>query len=341
MTKFYIFYNKNTLEILSVFQPLMEGIIIENFLDGRFQYDPKFQNFSREDIDFIESDKDEYDTILAETNSVLYIDPQTKTLKYVMRDERNTCFNATYNKQAIKRNYTRADIEKMYTQDYIGFNLKNLVNSNNNIIVEFKDLSSLRIRISMSQKRWKSFYSDPYLDNCDSDRFLLGQSIMEKGTYYPIIVCKMNNYNDDLYVLEGSHRVMSLQLIQNDGQIPSDFKILCIEMPFTHEDRRSSNFFNLIPEPILFRNVIEIGYGSSILKNPETHELALSSIIENGQQIIDDYTYQFLAYTWADVLSGIDSYPHWLRDLTFNEGDFLQPSQIINNENAFLEWKEI
>jgi len=338
MSMIYVFYNKYTLEILTVLRPFINNIDINEFIESRLIYDDKFKNLTYSDIDYIIEDTEEYD-FFNDNPSIykcMYIDNKKRKLKFKLTKNENVFINTTYNIQKYKRDYTNVEINEMYEEDYINFNLKNIMISDNDIEFSFEYLKDLNIRTKMVNKRWKSFHNDPYLTESSQDKTMLGKSIAKIGTYYPILVEPQKSENG-LYALEGSHRITSLKLLQMEGGIPEDFKIFCIHMPYSYQDIETPKMFTVLKNPILIRRIIEVYYGSEILNDSILYEKALSSIKEDGDKIINKYTYETYIYTLEELLSAVDSYPHWLRDLIHIDGSIF-PSEIINKELKFKEW---
>jgi hypothetical protein len=70
-----------------------------------------------------------------------------------------------------------------------------------------------------------SWRYDPYLEAARDDKTRLGRSILENGTYWPLVL------TDGGYVSEGCHRVHSARLLDERGEWPRERRLLSIIYP--------------------------------------------------------------------------------------------------------------
>ena len=199
----------------------------------------------------------------------------------------------------------------MYYNDYINFNLKNIIKSKN-FRFEFVSLDELNIRPIISQKNWAHFSTDPFLSTMTKDKFLLGQDILEHGMYYPFIACYIDN---KAYVMEGNHRIQSLKLLKNNGIIKEDKKFLCLFIE--DKDLCQNNYNILLKTPVYLRHNIHAEYCDEILNNQISLNTLKEKIKNEGGVFINDYTYEKLATKVSDVIMTTHYYPLWIRDLIY------------------------
>jgi hypothetical protein len=336
-TKIYALYEKETLKILQFFQPNIPPITPEQYLSERLFCDPACKGKPSENFGVIVDDREPYERASKEVdNYIISIDPVKKKLVYNLF--KLVIKNKTYNTQSIKRMFSFDEIKKMYYEDYINFNMKNFIKSNN-LKVRFNYLKDLKLRSHMFNKNWKYFHYDPFLVDSHTDKTILGKDIYEKGTYYPLVVGPLiEEKPDEKYVFEGNHRAASLKLLQMEGLVPEDYKICCIEYEQNYEMSQHRMRYQTLKHPFKLRGIIELVYGNVVLVDDMKYQLALKTLEEDGGRLVDDYTVEWTGCTFDDILFACQTYPHWLRDLIYPYRDTILPSPIFNNESKFNEW---
>lgn len=338
MNNVYAFYQKSNLKILDIVETPLDNIDPNSFIMSHLELDDKYANLTFDEIGWNKTDTLELP--FGTGNQVFYFLDINNDLKlsYTIQGDSSASHNAVYGDQKNKRPYTKEQIMDMYNSDFLNYNLKNIINSNNGVTATFVLLKEMNLRIRMTSKGWKSFYSDPYLDDSAEDKLVLAKLIKENGTFYPIITSKLYHGNDKSYVLEGNHRVISLLLLQAEGELPDDFKLLCIDFPLTKEEIYGSLMYGLMPDPVPIRKVYESIFSSEVLVDKELDERIRKSL-DSSMTFINDYTIETVAKTWMELFYGLDFYPHWLRDL-FYMNNITKGSDIINKEEVFKEWRK-
>ena len=337
----YLFYNKNNFEILNMVKPNDTQFDIDSFIDSRLLYDDKYKNLSISDVDYILEDSSEYDYVISsKLDYKMYINPEIKKLEIKIIPLNNLDNKyLTYNCQEFKRNFSIDDIKEMYYEDYINFNLRNIV-KNNVFKVQFEYIKDLNIRSSIADARWDSFFTDPFLKEMGEDKLKLGRDIIKNGTYYPLFICTSEEDNFNMHVVEGNHRIMSLKLLQMIGEIPDDFKVLCIHIPGNNFDYKNKLLLNLSSKTIGTRHIFETEYGSSVVNDEYILKKSKESVLSKQGKFINDYTIEYNTNNLDEIMFGIHSYPLWVRDLIHPVSEIIKPSIIINNQETFVKWRE-
>lgn len=339
MSNIYIFYNKNNLNIITTVNPNSTVFDIEDFKKVRVEFDPNYKGMKIEDIGCAYIDSVEHDFLMSQNiNSALSIDPLTKEVRIsVLPKVAKDNENLLYNHQLIKRDYSIEQIKDIYYGDYINFNLKNIAVSKV-LDVKFVLLKDLTLDTNITEVRWDSFFTDPFLKQMGNDKLVLGRDIVKRGTYYPITVSNYQNTDGKTTVLDGKHRVMSLKLLQFMGEIPDDFKMLCIYIPEDCNNFKEGNVNKIIDFSVKTRHIFETKYGSAVINDVLIKNKAMENETSSGGIFKNDYTIEFETNEVSDLIFGIHSYPLWTRDLIFPYSELIEPSIIINNEEEFLKW---
>jgi len=331
--KIVVFYNTENLEVLNIVKPYNSPFNINEFKS----------NIQCENIGYFINDSIDYDNYCSNINNYnKYIDVDSKKLCFEIKKIENydNSRNLYYNRQDVKRNYTKEQVSSMYNTDYIDFNLKNIIKSG---VFDFRfiELNELKLRNRIVEKRWDTFCSDPFLQNMSEDKIKLGLDIKKNGTYYPLIVSTLNPTDENLYIFEGNHRAISLKLLQSMGELPMDYKILCIVIPCNYMIYKTTDIKTPLKESIMLRCILENIYGSGVIGDDNMLSKAVNKIHSDGNSLINDYTIEYRGYNIEDIIFTIHSYPLWVRDLIFNYRQDILPSPIINNEEIFNKWKEL
>ena len=240
-----------------------------------------------------------------------------------------------YNNLKYKNNFSISEVYDMYNNDYIGFNLKNLILSKN-VIAKFTPLKELNLRDSHIE--WNIESKDPFLEETSDSHIHLGLDIIKNGTYWPII---LDQSNSGLYVLEGSHRVVSLKMCQKLGYIDDDFKLFTLYMPYNKDvfDRGLFDFEEI--NPVEMRFVLEVRYNNEIVVNKDMYIEVCNDVIKNNGKIVNSYTGQIKFSKRGDIVFGRDIYPMFLRDLIYENKNMVKPNIVINDEYEYSKWIEI
>lgn len=340
MSDMYVFYNKNNLEIMTIARPNDTIFNIEDFKKSRIEHDPNYAGMSINDIAYVIDDGKEYDYLIQNgANIQMSINPITYKLDINIKNKDNPDNEyLLYDAQEFKRDYSVEDISNIYHEDYINFNLKNIID-NNIFRVEFVKIKDLVVRTSISETRWDSFFTDPYLKDMGNDRLALGRDIIKRGSYYTVTVSEFQDPEHRITVLEGNHRILSLRLLQSIGELSDDFKMLCIFMPEDCNNYLDGHIEKEIDFKVKTRHIIENKYGSNIIRDPLLMSKAKERELSMGAVFVNDYTFEFETNKVSDLIFGIHAHTIWLRDLIFPITNLIEPSKIINDENAFLKWK--
>lgn len=338
--KIVILFNNNTKEILTTLTPNNTNINLEDFISGQLQYNDKFKNLTRNDIGVSFISKQEYQKNMSYSNSYInqYINPETNQIDFdIQKRKAIPNKNRTYADHEYKRKYSLKQVEEMYYEDYINFNLRNAI-LNGVVTARFIPIKDLNIRPRITQRTWKYFVNDPYLKDMHDDKLKLGRSILEIGTWYPFVVAPMTKDDDKLYVFEGNHRIISLKLLAMTGEISEDFKVMCLVLPTDYYTFKEETNYITLPSPVKYRYILEDVYGCDILANQELLNKTLDKVKSDGEILINDYTVEAVGTKMSDIIGVVHAYPLFLRDLIYLHDSKVLPSPIINNEEKFKEW---
>lgn len=333
--KTIIFYNNYTDDIIVSVTPNNTPIDISNFIQEKILSNNS--SLSMGSVSFIFCDSNEYMHFLNsdyDLNAKLIVkngklDLEIREMDLIKNE------NIIYGKQKYKRDYTVEQIQSMYTDDYINFNLKNLLLSGN-VEYEFIPIKDLNVRNDVAQVSWRDCQDDPFLAEYTEDKINLGLDIVENGTYWPFITSMQDDGN--LYVYEGNHRIISLKLCAFNGYIDENFKVFCIKAPYDWKEFKTARLYEETLTPFDIHFVLENRYGSELIVNDFIYEKVCEDIINKGGKLVSDYTGEITVYKNIDILFGASVYPLYLRDLIFEYTDVIKPSSIINNEEEFDGW---
>lgn len=329
MDRIIIFYDTEINKILSIIKENQTQIDIENYRKVLSEVN----NINIESVSYIFEDEENYNRIMNNGGKLVF-DIKDKKLRIRSKENIDNSMYI-YSNRIYKRDYTKEEIISMYEEDYLNTNIKNIANYSEDII-RFIKLEDLKIRASITGKRWDFFSTNKFLLDCSYDKLPLGQDIMEKGTYYPLIVCKQNN---DLYVMEGNHRAISLKLNQKEGLLSKDYKILCVVLDKDQMSNENSNI--KLDREIILRFNLDALYSDETLNDPKLLRIAKEEIINAGGRFINDYTYEKSINNYGGLLTSLYVYPLWVRDLIYPFKDEILPSKIINDERKFEQWRRI
>lgn len=337
-----ILFNNDTKDVLATFEPNDTNINIEDFILNQIIYNEKFKYLSRDDVSFTFISKQKFEEINnnKETDIEWFINPITNEFDFdICKRNYESSRNKTFIGNECGRTYSIEQIVHMYHEDYINVNLKNIIKYGI-ISARFISIKNLKIRPRISHRAWKYFDKDPYLKDTYDDKLKLGRSIMKIGTYYPFIVAPMSKDNDELYVFEGNHRIMSLKLLAMEGEIDEDYKVMCLVLPtdfYTWQETYQNKKLDI---PVKYRYILDDVYGLDIFTNKELMDKVLKQIDRNNEKLLDNYTVESTATRISQIFRSIHTYPLFLRDLIYVSNNQVCPSEVINNENKFKEWLE-
>lgn len=211
----------------------------------------------------------------------------------------------------IKNTYSFNDIKKIYNNQYL-FNIQQLLL---NTDYEYKFISFKDLFLS-NENIGTNFIlesSDLFLESYSKDKILLAKDILKNGTYWPCFITKDNK------VIEGQHRVFSLQLYNNlVNEI--DLKLLCFISPFDVQQIYNKNSL----------------LSSSNLNNPVEYyhlneeSLTLEKIVALNSYLIHQSCFKISNLLLNNAIFSINKvYPN-----------FISPHKIFNNELLFKKFLE-
>jgi len=336
MSDVYVVYDAKTLAVISISGGTsITNISPEEFLKNRHKIISP--NHSLEELGIMRCPEELNNKIQFSAGKLnMVINPLKNEVTYnLFKEERR---NTTYNDREIKRDFSIDEIKKMYYDDYINFNLKNFIKSNN-LKCGFIPLKDIKIRSHMFNINWNYFHSDPYLRDSNFDKLKLGRDIVENGTYWPMVVAPISKDKpNERYVFEGNHRAISLKLLQMEGEVPEDYQVFCIEYEQNYEMLQIEGMYKEFEHPFKYHALIELVYGDDVIVNEEFYNLACNQTKEEGGDLIGDYTIEKTGYVYDDGFICLQSYAHFLRDLIYNNREVIKPSIYLNNPSAFEGW---
>jgi len=332
------YYNKHN-GIIYFTTPFMDGVLIEPTREQDLEaYDYCIIGVDKNDIITVELDHDYLSQIGSHENYKINL----KNLKLRFFDSKQYT-RLVYGTQEEKLDYTFKELETMYYEHY-KYNLKGILDNNTELSFKWMKLSDINVRQHMLNMSWEKFFTDPYLKDSADDRLKLGMDILKNGTFYPIVVSTSKRYNDKLYVFEGNHRILSLKLLQFEGIIPEDFRILTIYAPDDYFSYKRNYSHVPLKSPIMQRHPLETRYVGYAV-NPKSKDILNKLIIEDEGVLIDSKNVQIPILTQQEFMDSTQIYPHWIRDIAFKfkeENLNLKPLDIINDFECFKDWvKEV
>ena len=248
----------------------------------------------------------------------------------------NRKINPFYNFMDYQRNYTIDQIELIYNEDYINFNLKNILHHPEGFEYKWIPIKDLNLDVDTISFDWNSSH-DPYAKECNNNKLIFAEELINKGTYFPIIITKEDT---GYYVWEGQHRIQALKIAVANNLISQNYELLCI---IVSSGLIASQRMNkkLIPNknPIEGRFIIEQKYSSDLLIDKEYNKQVQKYLKEKNFKMINDYTVQEFTTDRVEMYNYLTYYPLFLRDLFFKYKN-IQPSKIINNKEAFEKWMQ-
>lgn len=333
--KYIAYYNLSTGEIYQ-FQQLFEGLELN--IEESIELFKEINNID-EEIGIKYFSYDDYDKIFEpDLNNLVYVDiERNNTLRAKYSQKKNKSSTYLWSNMDPQRKYSKEQVKKMYLEDYVEFNLKNILTHQDKFFkAKFISLDKLILREDVMSRNWDTYFQDPYLAESSKDKTLLAQSIMENGTFYPIQVT-LNHDQETYMVREGNHRIASLKLGQSYDIVPSDYKILCIIIEPSIFSHNTSMLRGVLSEPLVGRYNIDPIWTTKTLVSTEYYDRVYKSIEQNGEKLINEYTVESEAKTLHDAYQFIYIYPLFLRDLLYMFPE-VKPSPILNDEKLFNEW---
>ena len=286
-------------------------------------------------IKFIE--KDEYTNMLnpGSTNTLKYNPEKDEVyMEYGKMNLRSRSY--LWNDMSPRIEYMEEQVVDIYNNYYLE-NIKRVINHPEGFEAKFLSLDDLTLSYQSVVQSWGTRFEDPYLKDFDKDKLELAESILNNGTFWPILVVEdfdMQHYA----VREGTHRIASLKLAKEFGIVPEDYKILCIVLPRNISQGTATFNDDTLSTPITGYSSIECVWGTTYLENEQIKQGIFREIVENGGEIINDYTMAQTLNTKTGMYRMLYVYPLFLRDLMYNYKN-IKPSKIINDEASFNEWR--
>lgn len=332
-----IYFNKNTDKILSmefveVFLGFneQESISLFNEVHNIRDNSTKIAYLDKKDYPFLMVDnvisEIEYNS---EINKLI--------IQYKMQEGGASSDRFYWNNHNPQRQYSEDVVKKIYYEDYLGTNLKNVLKSNNNIYVEFLKLDQLILNENTLLKDWNGCFQDPFLDDYSDNKIELGKSILEKGTYFPCMV--ILDYDLEHYhVREGNHRIASLKLCQALGIVPNDFEICCIVLPRDLGLNMNEIVYNhKLTDHIKARYILECFWTPKVINDDEYLDIVKTNLIKQNHILLNEYLVEYEISSYTGLYEALHAFPLFLRDLFYHYPN-IAPAQIINDKKAFFEW---
>lgn len=338
--KVIIFSHKVTSENLLTVTINNTNISIDDFINDIIANDDTLSKLPQDIIHCAIIDKERYekDSSYANANVVYLIDNNTNELILdVQKRKAIPARNRSYSEGMYKREYCLDQVCRMYNEDYIDVNLKNLIKTGV-LTAEFIPIKDLNVLPSISQKTWRYFIKDPFLRDSHDDKLKLGRSVVEIGTWWPFVVAPMHEGESDLYVFEGNHRIISLKLLAMIGEISEDFKVFCLRVPYNFHNYKVLCNDIVLQNPVKYRYILEDVYGCDLLVDKELHTKTINKIHADGETMVNEYTVEAESNKFVDIMGVVHAYPIFLRDLIYLHDSKVKPSDVINNEEVFKEW---
>ena len=241
-----------------------------------------------------------------------------------------------YGNMNPKREYTEEQVYKMYNEDYINTNLRNVFKHPQGFESKWLSLDQISLNDKVTAKNWTNYFKDPYLNDSADNKLKLAESILEIGTFWPCVV--IEDYDGVSYCSrEGNHRILSLKLAQLYDMVPDDFKILCIVLPRKVFNHTGYLYDHKLSEPIIGRYNMDAVWGTNYFGNEILTEKIKQNILDKGEKIIDSFTIESKGTRVLEMYEFTYIYPLFLRDLLYMNKS-IKPSPVINNEEVFNNW---
>lgn len=338
----YVIYRKTDLHIIELIDTDPTLTNVENMLLLKLEEDSNYRGLTREDIVYNIFQPTLRDKLcdIKDYSYEIMINADKSTLVHFSKMVTRTNANLLYDSMLYKRDYTTEEISSIYSEHYINHNIRNAIKSGYYEAMFFP-ISQIHVNLGVTADSWKGFFNDPFLSTCADDKLKLANLIIRDGTYFPIIISKANPVDKNYYVVEGSHRIISLKLAEKNGLIDPNHKVLVIRMPYNRECfytmKNEPELRPKLDTPLSFRYQIECEYGSYVNSSDEIRKCIHDSIISDGERVVNDFTGELLCDDVFDIYHHITTYPLFLRDL-FSRHPEVKPSEVINNEKMFEEW---
>lgn len=336
--KILLYYNSITNQILHMeFVEVMKGFNEEESL-LLFNLNQNIKDNSTK-VAFL--DQEDYpDLFIDNLTSIIEYSPELKKLiiHYEMQEGGGVSSERFYwNNHNPQRQYSQEEVLNIYYNDYLNCNLKNVLKSNNNIYIEFLPLDKLLLNENTLVKDWDGCFQDPFLDEFNSNKIALGQSILEKGTYFPCMV--FLDYDLEHYhIREGNHRIASLKLCQLRGLVPDDYKICCIVLPRDLGlNMRDSIYNHNLTDKIKSRYILECFWTPRVINDEDYLKIVKENLIKQNHQLLNDYVVEYEVTSYVGLYEAVHAFPLFLRDLFYHYPE-IKPATIINDEKEFQKW---
>lgn len=172
------------------------------------------------------------------------------------------------------------------------------------------------------------------------DKRLLAIDIIENGTFWPLFVIHNKEHNNEVF--KGSHRVLSAQLLNDEGGwngrrfLALDFIVPVEETIwdfYSKKEKLRGDDMYRVPVSLLYPDMYKDNYDlDEIKKDIEFH----------GGKLIDNDVAEIPMRSYRDLLKCITYLGIWLSELIYMNkditGEYLKASPIINDEEYFKEW---
>lgn len=244
-----------------------------------------------------------------------------------------------YNSQIEKHEHSYEDIMNYYNEHYI-YNLRNVLEVED-IWFEWISIDDMEIREGALEFSWFNHFDDEFVAESFSDRGMIVADIVENGTYWPLVLQKVE---DSYIVFEGTHRIISAKILQQSGGW-DERKMLSITMNCNvHNMQSSTEGTKMLPRKMRARSPYICKFHDVGYINNDNREQIERIMAERNMVFVDDKKeiIEYDIFTYSELLQSTQSFPHWLRDLFYlhrEAGYPIKGHEIINSEEKFSEWE--
>lgn len=207
-------------------------------------------------------------------------------------------------------------LSKEKIKDYYNFyyleNIKKII-QNEKIEYGFYNLEKINNFFSfdpVSFHRNIDYEKDLFLESFSQNKVLLAKNIIEIGTYWPFWGIK---YNNKIFIVEGIHRIFSLQLLNKINKINKNF--LCLILPISYSDYKKHN-----------------------IKSQQKNNVPCDYFYLNNLSLIDKINLMDFYQIYENILI----FGMKLSNLIFKTNNkypnFIKPNPIFNDEELFKQF---
>lgn len=173
---------------------------------------------------------------------------------------------------------------------------------------------------------------DPFCDDAKENKILLAKDILKNGNYFPYFV----DINfDGLYVIEGKHRIKSLQLAYEKKIIDSNYKVLCIISPKKQELNKK------LLSPILSYPLTEYRYGNLYRKHRKSYDpnyVKKDMEQNNGKFLMNEIIVKEYLYDFEQAFKNVKAYPGAIRNILYLYKEEIKPVSYFSDKKEFENW---